>query len=203
MRKGLRKEDVLTWVKTCVAGGVKNFHLYFMVWIESETEEDRRDIARMVREISEVTWGDGELYLKINLHIPSAQTVWQRMRMYSVVDYRKFIAEINSEIEVIFTEEERKRIHVITLDDSRLILESILMRWWVESQKILEDIIAHERIWWIIDEKSIEVICARHSFPYAQFLANLDVNAPLPWQDFSSEELLKKDRHFISQVQNT
>lgn len=54
MKKGLSKDAVLQGVRNCVAGGVRNFHLYFMVGIESETESDRRDIARMAREIREL-----------------------------------------------------------------------------------------------------------------------------------------------------
>jgi len=50
------------------------------------------------------------------------------MQMYSISHYRKFIEDINEELGRLFTAEERKKIHIITLDERRLIFESILMR---------------------------------------------------------------------------
>lgn len=50
------------------------------------------------------------------------------MKMCTVSEYRTFLSEIEDELSLLFTPDEREKLHVIPLEEHRLVLEAVLMR---------------------------------------------------------------------------
>ncbi len=198
MRKGLTCNKVLEGIKKAKNAGFINFHCYFILGIESETNKDRIAIVNLLRKMVDIAGKKSRFYLKINLFIPTVGTVGQRMQMRSIKDYAKFIRVIELAIEQSFTREERERINIIILGEERLLLEALLMRGGRNVRPVLTEILTKHKEAPITDEE-IRIMCGNNGMDFDNLLAGFPVEDTLPWK-YASGVLVKEDdeRLFLS-----
>ena len=184
MKKWMKIIDIIKWIELCNNKWIHNFHLYFMVWVDSETQEDRKDISRLVKRIYDIIKSNNwKLYLKINLYIPTANTIWQRMSMHTTEQYKEYISDIDNELKKILSSEELENIKIITLDEWRLILESFLMRWGSELWNIIEYLYDNNIQINDLNYNRISNIFSLFWLKYDDYLKSIESQRNIPWQE--------------------
>lgn len=195
MNKKLKRDSILNWVKLSVEKWINNFNLYFMVWFETETKEDRKDIARLTKEIYElVKEKNWKLYLKTNLYIPSVNTIWQRMKMYNTNDYKRFVWDITESLSELMTINELKNIEIITLEEWNVILQSFMMRWDEKIIPIIDYIFDNNIDIDNLDYDTIVSIFNKFNLNYDDFLERIPLDKSLPWDDVNKTDTILEKR---------
>lgn len=121
---------VLEVIKTTSKYEIFNFVLYFLVGIESETYNDRMQIALLCLAILNITKeNNGRLIIKINPLIPTPGTACQRFEMISYELYKKYAQEIADKIKEETGEEFfNDFVEIVLLSEERILFESIIYR---------------------------------------------------------------------------
>lgn len=196
MGKGLTRSKILKGIHQAIKFGIKNFHCYFLVGIESETIKDRLAIVSLVRNMMDITGSGSKFYLKINLYIPTVGTIGQRMPMNSVREYDSFLKDINIEIDKLFSLEERKNIEIIRLEEERLLFESFLMRGGRNIRPVLLKALSDFNTGLILTEDNLKNMCDTINIQYSDLLAGFSIDDILPW-DYVYGAVVEKRREKI------
>ena len=107
INKGLTEEDILRGARDAFLGGWSKVKLYFMLGQPTETEEDRRDIARLAEKIAELYYdtvpkekrvGKCQISISTSFFVPKPFTPFQWAVMFEPGDYLEFAHTVNSEV---------------------------------------------------------------------------------------------------------
>ena len=106
INKGLTEEDILHGAEQAFHGGWSRVKLYFMLGQPTETEEDRRDIARLAEKIAETYYhipkeersGKCMITISTSFFVPKPFTPFQWAQMYEPEDYLEFASTVNREV---------------------------------------------------------------------------------------------------------
>ena len=107
INKGLTEEDILRGAEQAFTGGWNKVKLYFMLGQPTETEEDRRAIARLAEKIAELYYdtvpkekrnGRCMITISTSFFVPKPFTPFQWAVMFTPEDYLTFAHTVNEEV---------------------------------------------------------------------------------------------------------
>ena len=106
INKGLTEEDILHGAGEAFKGGWNKVKLYFMLGQQTETEEDRKDIAHLAEKIAEEYYeipkeernGKCSISISTSFFVPKPFTPFQWAVMYDPGDYLGFASTVNHEV---------------------------------------------------------------------------------------------------------
>lgn len=107
INKGLTEEDILRGAEQAFLGGWSKVKLYFMLGQPTETEEDRRQIARLAEKIAELYYdtvpkekrsGRCMITISTSFFVPKPFTPFQWATMFTPEDYLTFAHTVNEEV---------------------------------------------------------------------------------------------------------
>ena len=133
INKGLTEEDILTGAKEAFEGGWTRVKLYFMLGLPTETEEDRKDIARLAEKIAEKYYeipkdkrmGKCQIVVSTSFFVPKPFTPFQWARMCTKEEFLDRAYVVNHEIKEQLN---RKSIKYNWHEADVTVLEGILAR---------------------------------------------------------------------------
>ncbi len=107
INKGLTEEEILRGAADAFTGGWNKVKLYFMLGQPTETEEDRREIARLAEKIAETYYdtvpkekrqGKCMITISTSFFVPKPFTPFQWAVMFRPEDYLTFAHTVNDEV---------------------------------------------------------------------------------------------------------
>ncbi len=107
INKGLTEEDIMRGAAEAFRGGWNKVKLYFMLGQPTETEEDRKDIARLAEKIAELYYdtvpkdkrnGKCMITISTSFFVPKPFTPFQWAVMFTPEDYLTFARTVNEEV---------------------------------------------------------------------------------------------------------
>ncbi|MDJ0643011.1 MAG: radical SAM protein [Erythrobacter sp.] len=121
---------ILDTIEAASHQGVYNFVLYFIVGFESETPEDRQELANLVVAVlNKIEPNNGKIILKINPLIPTPSSACQRMAMPSMEEYRSHVEEVCLEVSRQVGERRfAQQVETVMLPENRLVIEAVINR---------------------------------------------------------------------------
>ena len=108
INKGITEEEILEGSREAFRGGWKKVKLYFMLGLPTETEEDRREIARLANRIAvayfqevpkEKRGGRCDITVSTSFFVPKPFTPFQWAPMYTPEEYLSFAGNVYDEIQ--------------------------------------------------------------------------------------------------------
>jgi radical SAM superfamily enzyme YgiQ (UPF0313 family) len=133
INKGLTEEDILRGAEQAFLGGWSKVKLYFMLGQPTETEEDRRQIARLAEKIAELYYdtvpkekrsGRCMITISTSFFVPKPFTPFQWATMFTPEDYLTFAHTVNEEVKASL-----KKIMLIHLIRKPLAREPLILLW--------------------------------------------------------------------------
>ncbi len=133
INKGLTKEVILQGAGAAFEGGWNKVKLYFMLGLPTETEEDRREIARLANDIAVRYYeipkdqrnGKCQITISTSFFVPKPFTPFQWASMYRPEDYIGFAHTVNHEVKDMLN---RKSIRYNWHEADVTVLEGLLAR---------------------------------------------------------------------------
>ena len=113
INKGLTEEIILKGAAEAFRGGWSKVKLYFMLGLPSETEEDRKAIARLANEVAvtyydelprEKRLGRCQITVSTSFFVPKPFTPLQWARMFTPEEYSSFAYTVNDEMHRMLNE---------------------------------------------------------------------------------------------------
>ena len=107
INKGLTEDDILKGAADAFRGGWNKVKLYFMLGQPTETEEDRKDIARLAEKIAGLYYdtvpkerrnGKCMITISTSFFVPKPFTPFQWATMFTPEDYLTFARTVNEEV---------------------------------------------------------------------------------------------------------
>lgn len=106
INKGLTREVILQGAGEAFEGGWNKVKLYFMLGLPTETEEDRKEIARLANDIAVRYYeipkdqrnGKCQITISTSFFVPKPFTPFQWASMHRPTDYIGFAHTVNSEV---------------------------------------------------------------------------------------------------------
>lgn len=136
INKGIEEEHLFRAMELAIEAGVKNFRLYIMIGLPTETHEDIEaivDLANHLKDFMEERGASGRLTLSINPFIPKPFTPFQWCAMADLKYIQKSLKEITTSLR------RRKNIEVISESPKEAYIQGVLARGDRQLGKVLAD----------------------------------------------------------------
>lgn len=136
INKGIEEEHLFRAMELAIEAGIKNFRLYIMIGLPTETHEDIEaivDLANRLKDFMEERGASGRLTLSINPFIPKPFTPFQWCAMADLKYIQKSLKEITTSLR------RRKNIEVISESPKEAYIQGVLARGDRQLGKVLAD----------------------------------------------------------------